>query len=46
MLELFVGLFIGLLFAVFALMGLSVFVAYITQASYVDEHDLGDGRDD
>jgi uncharacterized membrane protein YqjE len=44
MLELIVGLFIGLLFAVFALMGLSVFVAYLTQAEYVDdrEYDLDD----
>jgi hypothetical protein len=44
MIELIVGLFIGLIVAVLVLMGLSVFVAYITQAEYIDdrEYDLHD----
>jgi hypothetical protein len=44
MIELIVGLFIGLIVAVLILMGLSVFVAYITQAEYIDdrEYDLHD----
>jgi hypothetical protein len=44
MIEFIVGLFIGLIVAVLILMGFSVFVAYITQAEYVDdrEYDLHD----
>jgi hypothetical protein len=44
MIELIVGLFIGLIVAILILMGLSVFVAYMTQAEYIDdrEYDLHD----
>lgn len=44
MLELILGIFVGLIIAVLVLMALSVFVAYITQAQYIDdrEYDLHD----
>lgn len=31
---------------IFALVVASVFVAYITQAQYIDEHEFGDNDDD
>jgi hypothetical protein len=31
---------------IFALVVTSVFVAYITQAEYIDEHGFGDNNDD
>ena len=44
MLELILGISLGLIVAVLILMGLSVFVAYMTQAEYIDdrEYDLHD----
>lgn len=44
MLELILGIALGLIIAVLVLMALSVFVAYITQAQYIDdrEYDLHD----
>jgi hypothetical protein len=32
--------------SIFALVASSVFVAYITQAEYIDEHQFGDNNDD
>jgi len=37
-------LIVGL--GIFALIATSVFVAYITQAQYIDEHGFGDNDDD
>jgi hypothetical protein len=31
---------------ILALIATSVFVAYITQAQYIDEHEFGDNHDD
>jgi hypothetical protein len=45
MLELIAVCLLVLVVAVFVLMGLSVFVAYITQAKYVDDKDY-DSHDD
>ena len=42
MLELIAISLLVLVVAVFVLMGLSIFVAYITQAEYIDEHDFDD----
>lgn len=44
MLEFIAGLVVGLILAVLLLMVTSVFVAYVTQASYVDDHDFDDPR--
>jgi hypothetical protein len=42
MLEFIAGLMVGLILAVLLLMIASVFIAYVTQASYVDDHEFDD----
>lgn len=46
MLEIILTVLAVLVAGFLVLMGLSVFVAYITQAEYIDEHDFGGERDE
>jgi hypothetical protein len=46
MLEIILTLLAILVVGIFALVVTSVFVAYITQAEYIDEHQFGDNNDD
>jgi len=46
MLEIVLTLIAVVAVSIFALIVTSVFVAYITQAEYIDEHGFGDSDDD
>lgn len=46
MLEVILTLLVIVALGLLALIGTSVFVAYITQAEYIDEHGFGDSDDD
>ena len=46
MLEFILTLLAIVIVGIFALVVTSVFVAYITQAQYIDEHGFGDNDDD
>jgi hypothetical protein len=46
MLEFILTLLSIVCFGLFGLICVSVFVAYITQAQYIDEHGFGDNDDD
>ena len=46
MLEIILTLLAIIAVGIFGLIVASVFVAYITQAEYIDEHGFGDSNDD
>lgn len=46
MLEIILTLLAIIAVSIFALVVTSVFVSYITQAEYIDEHGFGDNNDD
>jgi hypothetical protein len=46
MLEIVLTLIAVVALSIFALVTTSVFIAYITQAEYIDEHGFGDNDDD
>lgn len=46
MLEIILTLLAIIAVGIFGLVVTSVFVAYITQAQYIDEHEFGDNNDD
>jgi Tfp pilus assembly protein PilE len=46
MLEIVLTLIAVVVVGIFALVATSVFMAYITQAQYIDEHGFGDSDDD
>jgi hypothetical protein len=46
MLELFLTGFVILVVGIVCLLAASIFMAYITQAEYIDDHQFGDNDDD